>query len=567
MPSKRRHRRKDKVGTEIFIPYNAVADSALVAYEARTNSSVTHTIGFLSTLIERFGGDKSKVNLSYTHAYRCRVAAVDKYAEMVQEGWTCSSPAAIHWDGKIMNDITDQYKQKDRLPILVSSGNSCKLLGAPALPLKSSESSGELISTEVLKLLEKWNCHQHIASMVFDTTSSNTGHLSAACISIQMKLGRALLWSACRKHIGELMIAHVWEDLKIEVSSSPEMKLFKRFREIGFESTPYAYTEDRKLSTQEPSTLGDFAERQASVGRQLMQKIQEQKAYERGDYKECLELMKTYMGDNPEYTFLKPGAVHKARWMGKQLYCYKMVLLQDKLPPGIASKAQLEKMQRIVNFCTYVYNIWWFQCPLATSAPALDLELIENLNNYKSIDEQVATSALKSFRRHTWYIHAEMVPLALWDCDMDDDRKEKLAKKILEQPDDADNEEQKEFIGRHGTGYGKPDLLAVNVDAKELHELVTPASWRFFKILGVASSFLNSSPKHWPENAEYMKTAAVLAHFKVTNEDAERSVKLCVDFLGTAKNEDLFQKYMQVVETERKKTPDLRKSTKRKRNE
>jgi hypothetical protein len=160
-----------------------------------------------------------------------------------------------------------------------------------------------------------------------------------------------------------------------------------------------------------------------------------------------------------------------------------------------------------------------------------------------------------------------MVPLALWDCDMDDDRKEKLAKKILEQPDDADNEEQKEFIGRHGTGYGKPDLLAVNVDAKELHELVTPASWRFFKILGVASSFLNSSPKDWPENAEYMKTAAVLAHFKVTNEDAERSVKLCADFLGTAKNEDLFQKYMQVVETERKKTPDLRKSTKRKRNE
>ena len=60
-----------------------------------------------------------------------------------------------------------------------------------------------------------------------------------------------------------------------------------------------------------------------------------------------------------------------------------------------------------------------------------------------------------------------------------------------------------------------------------------------------------------------MKTAAVLHHSKNINVDAERSVKLCADFVGTGKFEDLFQKYMQVVETERKKTPDLQKSTKR----
>ena len=106
-PAKRRHR-KTKDGTNIFIPHDILSDPSLVAFETRSHSSVTHTIGFLGTLIEKCGGDKSKVNHSYTHAYRCRVSAVERYAEEVKEGWLCSKPAALHWDGKIMSDIKDK---------------------------------------------------------------------------------------------------------------------------------------------------------------------------------------------------------------------------------------------------------------------------------------------------------------------------------------------------------------------------------------------------------------------------------------------------------------------------
>ena len=229
--AKRRHR-KTKDGTNIFVPHDILSDPSLVAFETRSHSSVTHTIGFLGTLIEKCGGDKSKVNLSYTHAYRCRVSAVERYAEEVKEGWLCSKPAALHWDGKIMSDIKDKYKKYDRLPILVSDKDSVKLLGVPALPTKSSELTGDLISSEVMPLVEKWNCKEQICSMVFDTTSSNTGHLTAGCISIQQKLEKALLWSACRKHVGEIMISQVWDDLGVEVSASPEYLIFKRFREF-----------------------------------------------------------------------------------------------------------------------------------------------------------------------------------------------------------------------------------------------------------------------------------------------------------------------------------------------
>ena len=70
--------------------------------------------------------------------------------------------------------------------------------------------------------------------------------------------------------------------------------IFKRFREYGFDGSAYAYSESRKLFTQDPSSLGDFAVRQANTGREFIRKIKEAKAYDRRDYKdykECLVLM------------------------------------------------------------------------------------------------------------------------------------------------------------------------------------------------------------------------------------------------------------------------------------
>ena len=324
---RRKHRRTMKTGTEVFIPYDAVAGPGVVGYEVRTKSSATHTIGFLSTIIERFGGDKTKVNLSFSQAYRCRIATAEKYAEVVKEGWICPKPAAVHWDGKIMNDLESQYKQKDRLPILVSGHHTHKLLGVAALPTKSSKTAGKLISEEVMLLLDKWKCTNQIASMVFDTTATNTGHVTAACVSLQMKLGCPLFWSACRKHIGEVVMSHIWDDLNIEKSKSKDIIIFKHFREKGFAKTPHSYSDERVLTTQDVSKFGQFAISQTEAARNLIKNLHKAGAYERDDYKKCLDLMAAYLGDNHEYNFLKPGAIHKARWLEKQLYCYKIVLL------------------------------------------------------------------------------------------------------------------------------------------------------------------------------------------------------------------------------------------------
>ena len=87
---------QDKTGTYIFLPHDAVSDSGVMAYQVRTNSKVTHTIGMFSILCNRFGGDKTMLNLSYTTSYRSRIAVVDnKYAEIIHEGWVCPKPTAF----------------------------------------------------------------------------------------------------------------------------------------------------------------------------------------------------------------------------------------------------------------------------------------------------------------------------------------------------------------------------------------------------------------------------------------------------------------------------------------
>ena len=80
-----------------------------------------------------------------------------------------------------------------------------------------------------IDLAEKWNCASHKSAMVIDTTSVNTGHLTAGCICIQEKLGKAPLCCACRKHIGEILLTNVWNALEIEATSSKDVGLFIEF--------------------------------------------------------------------------------------------------------------------------------------------------------------------------------------------------------------------------------------------------------------------------------------------------------------------------------------------------
>ena len=48
------------------------------------------------------------------------------------------------------------------------------------LTKKAGLKQGEVVSKATKNLLRDWDCDQNIVGMVFDTTASNTGHISGA---------------------------------------------------------------------------------------------------------------------------------------------------------------------------------------------------------------------------------------------------------------------------------------------------------------------------------------------------------------------------------------------------
>jgi hypothetical protein len=131
--------------------------------------------------------------------------------------------------------------------IVVGNAKELKFLGVPFYAMGSQRKTGDIIADLTIDLLHSWQCSDSIVNMVFDTTRSNTGHVTAACVTIQMRLGRALLWSGCRHHVGEVILTHVFEDLQIETSKSPEVLLFARLRK-NFELLKTHWSATERLS-------------------------------------------------------------------------------------------------------------------------------------------------------------------------------------------------------------------------------------------------------------------------------------------------------------------------------
>ena len=62
--------------------------------------------------------------------------------------------------------------------------------------------------------------------MCFDTTVSNTGKFNGACILLEALPVHPLLWTACRHHVHEVILAHLFKCL-FGNSSSPQITIFE----------------------------------------------------------------------------------------------------------------------------------------------------------------------------------------------------------------------------------------------------------------------------------------------------------------------------------------------------
>jgi len=99
-------------------------------------------------------------------------------------------PLTVHWDGKLMEDLTS-HEHVDRLPVLISGVGVEQLLGVPKL----SSGTGEAQAAAVIRCLEEWGVIDRVSALCFDTTASNTGLRAGACSIVEQKLDEIyFLW-------------------------------------------------------------------------------------------------------------------------------------------------------------------------------------------------------------------------------------------------------------------------------------------------------------------------------------------------------------------------------------
>lgn len=560
-PPKRRHHRQSRPGTAAFIPHDIHKRPRLVSVATRMHITPTQQAALTEAIIEESGGDTTRISRSYATVDRSRRKIVGDVAHIIREGWSPPGLATLHWDSKLMPSLTDKHHREERLTVVVGNDVDLKLLGTPSYQPGSNVSAGELIASHTMELLNEWHCADTIVNMCFDTTASNTGPVTAACVTIQLKLGKALLWSACRHHIGELIVAHVFHDLKIEVSKSPEVSVFQRLRQ-NWRSLPYEGVPTVQLSRFDDTAYCGAAQTLLSELRvTARQTAQSSTDLCRDDYKEFAKLCDLYLSDDDAcINFMQPGAIHQARWMAKVIYAIKLVLLEHQiadLPRGTVTAAhQAGKLRDFVDFTTHVYCAWWLSSNSVTRAAWNDLGLIKTLHKYACVNKPIAESALRAFERHHWYVTAELVPLGLFDDDVVPDvERHALAQQMLAVKPDVPRTQP---LDRIGTGFGKPTFPTVDASTR-LADLVSGDSWFMMNLLGIDASFLDLPVSEWPQTDAYIDGQRKVQSVNVVNDCAERGIKLTSDFLNAGRSEEHLQNVLQVAEDDRKRKSNLRK--------
>ncbi|KAK2705869.1 hypothetical protein QYM36_016024 [Artemia franciscana] len=378
--------------------------------------------------------------------------------------------------------------------------------------------------------------------MCFDTTSSNTGRISGACVLLEQKLGMELLSLACRHHIMELVIGAAFR-VCMGSTSSPEVPLFKRFQDYWrfidtdkYETRIAADDLARLVDDIKQSTI-DFANKHL------------EQSQPRDDYKEFLELVLIFLGATPAkgVRFMSPGAMHHARWMSKVIYSLKIWMFKAQFRLTLTEERGLHD---VCVFAVRVHLKAWISAPLASGAPYSDLLLLKSLLEYSSIHLAISKATSNKFSGHLWYLSPELVGLAFFDSRVSSSTK-RLMVSAMQSEDDQEQEHTKR--------------ITIDLDSaknKNLEHFVTAKSAKLFRMMDLPDGFLTVDPDLWEDRHDYKLASETVRSLKVVNDHAERGVALIQEYSGfITQDESQLQFLLQVVNEHRRVYPDSRKQT------
>ncbi|KAG7154923.1 hypothetical protein Hamer_G031178, partial [Homarus americanus] len=466
-------------------------------------------------------------------ARRARASHRRQVAAAQREAFTPPPHAVVHWNGKLVKNVVGEEEHRQAIFISGRGHEEGKLLAV--LPVK--DGTGLTQARATARAIEDWSCASNVKALCFDTMSSNTGRVQGAVVHLEALLEKQLLRLGCRHHVMELVVRAAASNI-FGKTSAPTDPLFQTLKKRWSQLDHSQYLRLDIANLPESDWLSHLRHRTVSYLLTVTE-------WAREDYQEAAELTLLVLGVNPlcGTHFLRPGACHHARWMAKIIYYLKIYMFSHQLE---LSSDLCVKLQRMAIFVSLLYTPAWLKSPVAEDAPVNDLQLHHELLRYRAVDCEVADAALAVVSRHLWYLRPQTVVLSLCSEKLSAAEKKEMATKLscLEETNDYAN-----------------DNLVIQQTTR-LSDLIDERSWMIFKEHHVCgTAWLMSPVEDWEKNEEFMKLKDFSRSLKVTNDVAERRIKLMQDFIGSVtKDEQQLQDVMQLVEKHRKQMSGFSKS-------
>ena len=498
--------------------------------------------------------DSLVINRTSIRRHRQKIRE-QKYALIKEEFKNLNlNSLVVHWDGKLLPNLLNSATI-DRLPIVVTSGDYEILLGVPEL----QGSTGLEQATSVNEMLCDWGIQKNVEALCCDTTSSNLGIHKGAAVILEKTLKKDLLVLSCRHHIFELVLRTAFETV-LPKTTGPTVPLFTTFQK-DWKDNKIKHS-NFKTGVEDPTVQCILSDKITDIDLFVKKKLACVQNLPRDDYKEFLQLVLIFIGKGPEnYSFLKPGATSHARWMAKAIYALKIYLFRDEFQ-GFDDEDQKNKLRDLCIFIVLIYVKTWFSATNLIKAPNHDLNLLKELNDYKSVNDSIACATLAKFKEHLWYLNPELAVVAIFDKTVSIEVKTNISKKLREQIDKEDKNVDSELINRTGNikrykTKNIDDLFEKNIDF-----FVTSKSLRFFTRFNLKTDFLDKPPSEWSKQESYIEASKIIGKIKVVNDCAERGVKLMKEFNGKfTKDEKMLQFVLKIVDSHRKSNPTAIKRT------
>ena len=269
---------------------------------------------------------------------------------------------------------------------------------------------------------------------------------------------------------------------------SPHCQLFVGLsREwVSLDTSPEAKVQMVHLPASEWKALIQFYQNLYMKGKKVLL---------RQDYKELVEISLKLPGlqlpASKQFKWKKVGAVLKARFMAWSLCSMKALAFANDLNFSEETK---EKLWRFALFQVGIYIPHFLMSSCGSDAAVNDLALHKKLRKFREDDEILAEEALKTLKRHLWYLSELTIPMAFFSDKVDEDIKSRLATKLL-----SLKKNKKDKVGSQKLSKLKFPKILPNTD---LYDLATEEPLEFFSVIKVDSKWLEQPVDSW-DNSQW----------------------------------------------------------------